>query len=69
MSETKKVFFKKKIIGQIMSKKLNKVAIPTNYSVLLDTFLLFWTLSVVYISICGHFFEDLDTFLTDWTLL
>jgi len=69
MSETKKVFFKKKIIGQIMSKKLNKVAIPTNYSVLLDTFLLIWTLFVVYISICGHFFEDLDTFLTDWTLL
>jgi hypothetical protein len=52
-----------------MSKKLNKVAIPTNYSVLLDTFLLIWTLFVVYISIYGHFFEDLDTFLTDWTLL
>ena len=52
-----------------MSKVIKKIAIPTKYWVILDTFFKFWTLSVVYISICGHFFEDLDTFLPDWTLL
>ena len=44
-----------------MSKEFNNVAIPTNYWVILDTFLIFWTLSVVYIPIYGHFFKILDT--------
>jgi len=45
-----------------MSKMIKKIAIPTKYSIILDTFLKFWTLSVVYISI-------LDTILNFWTLL
>ena len=44
-----------------MSKEFNKLAIPTKYWVILDTFLIFWTLSVVYIPIYGHFFKTLDT--------
>ena len=34
-----------------MSKMIKKIAIPTKYSIILDTFFKFWTLSVVYISI------------------
>ena len=30
---------------------IKKIAIPTKYSIILDTFFKFWTLSVVYISI------------------
>ncbi len=34
-----------------MSKMIKKLAIPTKYSIILDTFFKFWTLFVVYISI------------------
>ena len=34
-----------------MSKVIKKIAIPTKYGIILDTFFKFWTLFVVYITI------------------